>query len=110
MILANTMRMKFGRFDRGSKRGGTKACRSNRSRGSIAGVFKQRTLATYGDPLGPTIEFLRAKGKSREKIIAGATRPGQVTLSLPKSRHHSVNHGASADVVVADLILENRLL
>jgi len=35
-----------------------------------------RTLATYGDPIGPTIENLRARGKSWDDIIAGATRPG----------------------------------
>ncbi|MGX7706927.1 cell wall-binding protein [Methylobacterium sp. Gmos1] len=35
-----------------------------------------RTLRVYGDPQGPSIEFLRAQGKSWEAIIAGATRPG----------------------------------
>ncbi len=36
----------------------------------------ERTVEVYGDALGPTIEFLRARGKSWEAIIEGATRPG----------------------------------
>jgi hypothetical protein len=35
-----------------------------------------RTVATYGDPLGPTIEQLRAKGRSWDEIIESASRPG----------------------------------
>jgi hypothetical protein len=35
-----------------------------------------RTLAAYGDLIGPTIENLRARGKSWDDIIASATRPG----------------------------------
>lgn len=35
-----------------------------------------RTLAVYGDPIGPTIESLRARGKSWDDIIDGGTRPG----------------------------------
>jgi hypothetical protein len=35
-----------------------------------------RTLAAYGDPVGPTIEHLRARGKSWDDIIDSATRPG----------------------------------
>ena len=35
-----------------------------------------RTLAAYGDPVGPTIETLRAQGKSWDDIIDSATRPG----------------------------------
>ena len=35
-----------------------------------------RTLAAYGDPIGPTIENLRARGKSWDDIIDSATRPG----------------------------------
>ena len=35
-----------------------------------------RTLAAYGDPVGPTIENLRARGKSWDDIIDSATRPG----------------------------------
>lgn len=36
-----------------------------------------RTRAVYGDPLGPTIERLRAQGKSWDDIIDSATRPGK---------------------------------
>jgi len=36
----------------------------------------QRTLCVYGDRLGPTIQFLRAQGKSWEDIAEAATRPG----------------------------------
>jgi hypothetical protein len=35
-----------------------------------------RTLAAYGDPVGPTIENLRARGKSWDDIIDSAARPG----------------------------------
>ena len=35
-----------------------------------------RTVAVYGDPIGPTIETLRAQGKSWDDIIESATRPG----------------------------------
>jgi len=35
-----------------------------------------RTLAVYGDSNGPTIESLRARGKSWDDIIESATRPG----------------------------------
>src|SRR5271156_4760796 len=37
----------------------------------------RRTLAVYGDPLGPTVEQLRAKGRSWEDIIESAARPGR---------------------------------
>jgi hypothetical protein len=36
-----------------------------------------RTCVVYGDPLGPTIERLRAQGKSWDDIIDSATRPGK---------------------------------
>ena len=54
----------------------------------LAGAFKEltpeplrsrlynRTLAVYGDAKGPTIETLRANGKSWDAIIDSATRPG----------------------------------
>ncbi|CAN5812337.1 hypothetical protein BH11PSE3_BH11PSE3_36150 [soil metagenome] len=35
-----------------------------------------RTLAVYGDVQGPTIERLRAQGKSWDDISEGASRPG----------------------------------
>ena len=38
--------------------------------------IQARTLAAYGDPVGPTIESLRARGKSWDDIIGSATRPG----------------------------------
>jgi hypothetical protein len=36
----------------------------------------QRTCAAYGDPLGPSVEYLRAKGKNWDEIIESASRPG----------------------------------
>jgi hypothetical protein len=38
----------------------------------------ERTLAVYGDPLGPSLEYLRSKGKSWEEIIDSASRPGRL--------------------------------
>jgi hypothetical protein len=35
-----------------------------------------RTLAAYGDPVGPTIDTLRSQGKTWEDIIESAMRPG----------------------------------
>lgn len=46
-------------------------------------VIHDRTVAVYGDPLGPTIEFLRAQGKSWNEIIDGATRHGPLPGSTP---------------------------
>ena len=58
-------------------------------RRQLAGIFKERTpeplrtrihnrtLAVYGDPLGPRIDDLRAQGKSWDGIIESATRPGR---------------------------------
>lgn len=36
----------------------------------------------YGNPLGPTIEQLRAQGKTWEQIIESATRPGGEDLGF----------------------------
>ena len=36
----------------------------------------ERNRQVYGDELGPTIEWLRAQGKSWEQIIESASRPG----------------------------------
>ncbi len=36
----------------------------------------ERTIRVYGNELGPSIAFLRARGKSWEAIIDSATRPG----------------------------------
>jgi hypothetical protein len=43
-------------------------------------AFEARNLAKYGDPLGPSVDQLRAGGKSWEQIIEGATRPREQTL------------------------------
>ncbi|MCW2244441.1 hypothetical protein M2352_000032 [Azospirillum fermentarium] len=40
-------------------------------------LIYRHTAATYGDPLGPTLETLRAKGKTWEEIIESAARPGR---------------------------------
>lgn len=39
-------------------------------------MIYERSLAKYGDKLGPTVDWLRAKGKTWEEIIESATRPG----------------------------------
>jgi hypothetical protein len=36
----------------------------------------ERTLAVYGDAIGPSIERLQSQGKSWDDIIDSATRPG----------------------------------
>ena len=36
----------------------------------------QRNMQRYGDPLGPSIDWLRAQGKSWEQIIESASRAG----------------------------------
>jgi hypothetical protein len=43
-----------------------------------------RNLEKYGDPLGPSIEWLRARAKTWEAIIESATRPGGADLGLGK--------------------------
>ena len=35
-----------------------------------------RTVAEYGNPNGPDVEYLRSRGRTWEEIIAGALRPG----------------------------------
>jgi len=42
----------------------------------LRSAIRRRTIETYGDPLGPTVDFLRARGKSWDEIIDGAARPG----------------------------------
>ena len=42
----------------------------------LRSLIYRRTLAVYGDPIGPTIEHLRARGRSWDDIINSATRPG----------------------------------
>jgi hypothetical protein len=41
-----------------------------------------RNLREYGDKLGPSIEWLRARGKSWEQIIQSAIRPGGKDLGF----------------------------
>lgn len=41
-----------------------------------------RNLEKYGDKLGPTVEWLRAKGKSWEQIIESASRSGGKDLGF----------------------------
>ena len=43
-----------------------------------------RNLEKYGDELGPTIDYLRGKGKSWEEMIESASRSGGVDLGLAK--------------------------
>lgn len=38
--------------------------------------FEQRNIDKYGNPLGPSIDQLRAQGKTWDQIIESATRPG----------------------------------
>jgi hypothetical protein len=42
----------------------------------------ERTLRIYGDPIGPTIEFLRSNGRSWDQIIESAARPGILDVRL----------------------------
>jgi hypothetical protein len=42
----------------------------------------ERNLAKYGDKLGPTIEWLRAHGKSWNEIIDSAVRVGGKDLGF----------------------------
>lgn len=44
--------------------------------------FEQRNIERYGNPLGPTIDQLRAGGKSWTDIIESATRPGGSDLGF----------------------------
>lgn len=41
-----------------------------------------RNLKLYGDKLGPSIEYLRAQGKTWEQIIESAARPGGKDLKF----------------------------
>ena len=45
----------------------------------------ERTRAVYGDTLGPSVEFLRLRGKSWEHIIESASRPGRSPLENSSS-------------------------
>jgi hypothetical protein len=45
--------------------------------------IRDRTLRVYGNDVGPSIDFLRAHGKSWEQIIASAVRPGRMPAAGP---------------------------
>ena len=42
----------------------------------------QRNVQRYGNPLGPSVDWLRRQGKSWEQIIESASRPGGGDLGL----------------------------
>jgi hypothetical protein len=42
----------------------------------------ERNLERYGDPLGPSIEWLRTQGKSWDDIIESALRTGGEDLGF----------------------------
>ncbi len=48
---------------------------------ALAAIYA-RNLAKYGDKLGPTIDWLRAHGKSWDQIIESASRPGGKDLGF----------------------------
>ncbi|WP_244276611.1 cell wall-binding protein [Methylobacterium indicum] len=48
-------------------------------------VIAERTTRVYGDPQGPTIAFLRERGRSWEAIIESATRPGPSVIPVAAS-------------------------
>jgi hypothetical protein len=41
-----------------------------------------RNIARYGDPLGPSVDWLRAQGRTWQQIIESATRPGGQDLGF----------------------------
>ncbi|RZS50753.1 hypothetical protein EV661_3223 [Variibacter gotjawalensis] len=43
---------------------------------SLRCLVYERTLLVYGNTTGPTVDFLRASGKSWDDIIDGASRVG----------------------------------
>jgi hypothetical protein len=45
----------------------------------------KRTRAVYGDPVGPSVEFLRRQGRTWEQIIESASRPGRSPRENPRS-------------------------
>jgi hypothetical protein len=42
----------------------------------VLAAIEARSLLQYGEPMGPSIEALRARGKSWRAIIDSASRPG----------------------------------
>lgn len=49
--------------------------------GKLAEIY-ERNLKRYGDRLGPTVEWLRERGKTWEQIIESASRTGGADLGL----------------------------
>ena len=49
---------------------------------SALATIEAWTLARYGNVLGPTVEQLRACGKSWGEIVAAASRPGKTPDGL----------------------------
>ncbi|GGX28220.1 hypothetical protein GCM10010946_01230 [Undibacterium squillarum] len=47
----------------------------------LKGIYT-RNLERYGDKLGPSVDWLRARGKSWEQIIESASRPGGKDLGF----------------------------
>jgi hypothetical protein len=54
----------------------------NMTPGPMLEKIYQRNIDKYGDKLGPSVDFLRAQGKSWEQIIESATRTGGKDLGL----------------------------
>jgi RHS repeat-associated protein len=50
----------------------------------LRSTIYDRNIAKYGDPLGPTVDWLRNRGKSWDQITEGATRTGGADLGLNK--------------------------
>lgn len=48
--------------------------------------IRHRNLMKYGDPLGPTVAYLRAKGLSWYDITSGASRVGGTDILPPGTR------------------------
>lgn len=42
--------------------------------------IRERTIATYGQAAGPSIDYLRQQGKSWDQIADSAARPGRISL------------------------------
>lgn len=47
----------------------------------LAGIY-ERNMRVYGDKLGPSIDWLRGKGKSWEQITESASRSGGKDLGF----------------------------
>lgn len=45
-------------------------------------IYESRNIEKYGNPLGPSVDQLRAQGKIWQEIIDSAARPGGGDLSF----------------------------